>query len=222
MQAKPLVQIKLCGLNGAADVAAANSVSADYVGFVFVQKSPRWVTPARAAPLAAAIAPGTVKVGLVVNPTDADLDDILALVDLDMIQLHGSESPDRVAQVKTRTGLPVMKAVGIAAASDVDKARTFEAVADQLLLDAKPASEEMPGGNGVAFDWRLLDGQEFSVPWMLAGGLDPTNVAHAVRLTSATMVDVSSGIEAAPGQKDPAKIKAFANAARGVAGTASI
>jgi len=214
MRAKPSVLVKLCGLTCAADVAAANNVSAEYVGFVFVQKSPRWVTPAQAAPLAAAVAPGTIKVGLMVNPTDAELDDILAHVPLDMIQLHGGETADRVAEVKARTGLPVMKAVGIATAADVVTARTFETVVDQLLLDAKPASEEMPGGNGVAFDWRLLDGQEFAVPWMLAGGLAPHNVAQAVQLTGATMVDVSSGIEAAPGQKDAGKIEAFARAAR--------
>ncbi len=217
MPADGQVRVKLCGLRTLHDIESAKKAHADYVGFVFVPKSPRCVTPAQAAPLADASG-ALVRVGLVVNPTDADLDEILGQVTLDMIQLHGTETPDRVAAVKAKTGLRVMKAVGIAAPEDVAMARDYASVADQLLLDAKPAAEEMPGGNGVSFDWRLLDGQSFAVPWMLAGGLDPTNVAQAVQLTGAPMVDVSSGIESAPGVKDPAKIQAFCEAAR----TASI
>ncbi|MEX0301720.1 MAG: phosphoribosylanthranilate isomerase, partial [Leisingera sp.] len=154
-------------------------------------------------------------VALVVNATDAELDAITGAVPLDMLQLHGKESPERVAEVRARYGLPVMKAVGIADASDLPQIALYEQVADQLLIDAKPPKEaELPGGNGLAFDWRLLAGRKYwQKPWMLAGGLTPDNVAEAIRMTGARQVDVSSGVESAPGVKDTALIESFTKAA---------
>ena len=137
----------------------------------------------------------------------------MAEVPLDMVQLHGCESPERVAEVRARTGLPVMKALGIASEEDVGRIALYGRVADQLLLDAKaPKGAELPGGNGLAFDWRLLQGRHWTVPWMLAGGLTPENVALAAKLTGARQVDVSSGVESAPGEKDADRIGAFLKA----------
>lgn len=157
---------------------------------------------------------GIAKVALVVNADDATLDAITAHVPLDMLQLHGSETPDRVAELKARYGLPVMKAVGVADAADLAAIDAYSEVADQLLIDAKPPKEaDLPGGNGLAFDWQLLAGRKYwTKPWMLAGGLTPENVAEAVHLTGATQVDVSSGVEASPGVKDADRIAAFAAA----------
>ena len=150
-----------------------------------------------------------VKVALTVNADDALIDDIAAL-SIDMLQLHGTEPPERVAAVKARTGLPVMKALGVAGPDDLSKITYYETVADQILVDAKPpAGGEVPGGNGLSFDWRLIEGRVWNGPWMLAGGLDPTNVADAMRLTGAQQVDVSSGVESAPGVKDVDLIRQF-------------
>jgi phosphoribosylanthranilate isomerase len=177
---------------------------------VFFDKSPRNVSIETARSMALHAPIGLAKVALVVNADDATLDRITASVPLDMLQLHGSETPDRVAAVKARYGLPVMKALGIASRADVARAQLYSGVADQLLLDAKPAEgETLPGGNGLSFDWRLLEGESWSVPWMLAGGLTPDNVAEAVRCSGAQQVDVSSGIETAPGQKSAALMAKF-------------
>ena len=158
---------------------------------------------------------GLAKVGLVVNADDALLDAILAEVPLDMLQLHGSESVARVAEIKARYGLPVMKAVGVAGEDDLEALADYGRVADQLLVDAKaPKGAALPGGNGLAFDWRLVANRRWPCPWMLAGGLTPANVAEAVALTGAPQVDVSSGVESAPGVKDPARIAAFVAAAQ--------
>ncbi len=163
--------------------------------------------------MTAGVPAGVAKVGLVVDPDDAGLDALLAAVPLDMIQLHGREPPERVAEVKARAGLPVMKAVGVGTDADLPALDAFGRVADQLLVDAKPApGSELPGGNGVAFDWRLIAGRRWNCPWMLAGGLTPENVAEAVRLTGARQVDVASGVESAPGVKDPDLIRAFLKA----------
>jgi len=201
----------MCGLRTAQDIVAAIDAGAAYVGFVFFEKSPRNVTLTEAAALAVDVPMGVVKVALVVNPENAFLDALLAEVPVDMLQLHGAETPERVAEVKARYGLPVMKAIGIAGAGDLSKIDTYSAVADQLLIDAKPPSDgELPGGNGLTFDWRLLaDRKYWTVPWMLAGGLTPDNVGEAVRLTGALQVDLSSALESTPGVKDPAKIAAF-------------
>jgi phosphoribosylanthranilate isomerase len=210
------IRVKICGLRTGADVAAAASAGASYVGFVFYPKSPRNVSFQEAAALAVDVPMGVAKVALVVNADDAFLDDLTAAVPLDMLQLHGSETPTRVAEVKARYGLPVMKAVGIADASDLAQIDAYAAVADQLLIDAKPPKNaDLPGGNGLAFDWTLLAGRKYwTVPWMLAGGLTADNVAEAVRRTGATQVDVSSGVEGLVGVKDAGLISAFLAAAQ--------
>ena len=193
---------KLCGLNTVQDIDAAAQAGAAYVGLVFFAKSPRKLDTAEAREVALRVPVGISKVALVVNADNTLLDQITTSVPLDMLQLHGDESLERVAEVKARYGLPVMKALGIATSKDVERAQTYAGVADQLLLDAKPmAGQDLPGGNGFSFDWTLLQGQTWSVPWMLAGGLTPANVASAVQLSGAQQVDVSSGIEITPGQK---------------------
>lgn len=204
------VSVKICGLTEAAGLAAAIDAGARYLGFVFFPKSPRHVAAAQAAALAAQVPLGLAKVGLFVDPDDAQLDRVLAEVPLDLIQLHGAETPARVAQVKALTGLPVMKAVGVAGPADLDRLWDYGLAADMLLIDAKPpAGAALPGGNGLAFDWRLLAGRQILKPWLLAGGLTPENVHEAIRLTRAPGVDVSSGVESAPGIKDPDRIRRF-------------
>lgn len=211
-----MAEVKICGLSEARHVNAAIDAGARYLGFVFFDRSPRAVTPVQAAALVAEVAPGVARVGLFVDPTDARLSEVLAKVPLDVIQLHGHESPQRVAEVKALTGLPVMKAVGLSGPEDLHLLTDHGLVADMLLVDAKPPEgAALPGGNGLAFDWRLLAGRRWLRPWMLAGGLTPGNVAEAVRLTGARVVDVSSGVESAPGIKDAARIDAFVTAARG-------
>ena len=206
--------VKICGLTGAEDAAAAAAAGARFGGLVFFPRSPRHLDVPRAAALARAMPEGLARVGLFVDPSDEALDAVLAEVPLDIVQLHGGETPARVAEVRARTGLPVMKAVGIAAPADLDRLWDYGLVADLLLVDAKPApGAALPGGNGLAFDWRLLVGRRFLKPWMLAGGLAPDNVAEAIRLTGAPAVDVSSGVESAPGVKDAGLIRAFARAA---------
>lgn len=211
------VPVKICGLTTSADLAAAVAAGARYIGFNFFPKSPRYVNVAQAAVLASEVPLGVAKVVLVVDPTDALLDDITSKVAVDMIQLHGSETPERVTEIKNRYGLPVMKAFGIANADDLAKIDIYSAVADQLLIDAKaPKNAELPGGNGVTFDWRLLaDRKYWTKPWMLAGGLTADNVAEAIRLTGAKQVDLSSAVESSPGRKDAAKMIAFIAAAQG-------
>jgi phosphoribosylanthranilate isomerase len=211
----PDVRVKICGLRTPADVSAVARAGAAYAGFVFFAKSPRNVTLPEARLAALAAPPGLAKVALTVDADDATLDAIVETVPLDMLQLHGNESPDRVAAVRARYGLPVMKAIGLAEEGDLPAIFEFSTVADQILIDAKPPrGAELPGGNGLAFDWRLLAGRRWLRPWMLAGGLTPQNVAEAVRLTGARQVDVSSGAESAPGVKDAARIAAFVAAAR--------
>jgi phosphoribosylanthranilate isomerase len=212
------VRVKICGLRSVEDVAAVARAGAGYAGFVFFPKSPRDVSIEQARGLALAAPEGLCKVGLVVNPSDEALAAILADVPLDMIQLHGGESPERVAEVRARFGLPVMKAVGVADSEDLQALARYEAVADQVLVDAKPPkAADLPGGNGLAFDWRLIAGRRWSKPWMLAGGLSPDNVAQAVAMTGAAQVDVSSGVEVAPGEKDAGLIADFVAAAQGAA-----
>ena len=208
------VQVKICGLKTPGDVAAAVDGGARYVGFVFFAKSPRNVDPAQAARLAAEVPPGVAKVALTVDATDAELDAITGAVPLDMLQLHGHESPARVREVRARYGLPVMKAVAVAGPEDLAALDAYAQVADQLLVDAKPPKGSvLPGGNGLTFDWRLIAGRRWPCPWMLAGGLTADNVAEALRLTGARQVDVSSGVENAPGVKDAGLIAGFLRAA---------
>lgn len=208
------IRVKICGLRTLADVDAVARAGAAYCGLVFFAKSPRHLTIAAARELALAAPLGLAKVALTVNADDATLDAITEAMPLDMLQLHGHESPDRVAEVRARYGLPVMKAVGVADEGDLAAVFDYSLVADQILIDAKPPKDAvLPGGNGLAFDWRLVAQRRWLRPWMLAGGLTPENVAEAIRLTNARQVDVSSGVESAPGVKDPAKIHAFVTAA---------
>ena len=209
--------MKFCGLRTPADVSAAVEAGAAYVGFVFFPPSPRYLAPEDAAPIAAQVPEGIAKVALVVNADDDLLDQITETVPIDMLQLHGKETPERVTEIKQRYGLPVMKAVGVAGPEDLENLDTYLRVADQVLVDAKPPKDAtLPGGNGLAFDWRLIAGRRWPVPWMLAGGLTDANVAEAMRLTGARQVDVSSGIESAPGVKDAALMQSFSAAVRTV------
>ncbi|WP_371156560.1 phosphoribosylanthranilate isomerase [Jannaschia sp. 2305UL9-9] len=208
------VRVKICGLSRLADVEAVADAGAAYMGLVFFPPSPRNVSPEQARDLAVAAPPGLAKVALLVDPDDATLDAVTSVVPLDMIQLQGAETPERVAEVRARTGLPVMKAVGLRDEGDLARIHMFEGVADQILVDAKPPKgADLPGGNGVGFDWRLIAGRTWKTPWMLAGGLTAENVAEAVRLTGARQVDLSSGVETAPGVKDAGLIAAFCKAA---------
>ena len=210
------VKVKICGLTTAADVKASTDAGAAYVGLVFFPPSPRAVDAATARDLADHVPPGVAKVALLVDPDDALVDQVAGLP-IDVLQLHGHEAPERVAAIRARTGLPVMKAIGVRDAADLDAIPGYAAVSDQLLIDAKPPRDAiLPGGNGLTFDWRLIAGRRWPVPWMLAGGLTADNVAEAIRLTGARQVDVSSGVEAAPGRKDPDKVHAFVDAARRV------
>jgi len=209
------VRAKICGLNDPEAVRAAVEADAAFVGFVFYPPSPRAVTPGRAAELAALVPSGIGKVGLFVDAGDAEIDAVLAKAGLDMLQLHGKESPERVAELRERTGIRVMKAIPVAASADVERAPSYYKVADWLMFDAKPPknmTNALPGGNALAFDWLLLKDWDFPLPWMLAGGLDAGNVAEAVRLSGARFVDVSSGVEDSPGVKNPDKIREFLKA----------
>jgi phosphoribosylanthranilate isomerase len=211
-----VTEIKICGLNDAAGVDAAMAHGADLLGFVFFPASPRHVSAAAAAALAARVpAAGPRKVGLFVDPDDTLLEATLAGVPLDILQLHGAETPARCAAIRARFGRPVMKALGIATAADLAAIRTYAQVVDRFLLDAKPPPEAtLPGGNAAAFDWRLLAGQPVPRPWLLAGGLTPENVGDALRISGAPGADVSSGVERGRGVKDPARIAAFIAAVR--------
>ncbi|WP_426955102.1 phosphoribosylanthranilate isomerase [Muricoccus radiodurans] len=212
-------QVKICGLNDPDGLDAAVAAGADFIGFVFVPASPRAVTPDAAAALSARApfveAGGPVRVGLFVDPTDEEIAAALAAVPLCVLQLHGEETPARVAEIRARFGVPVMKVLGIGEAADLDRLADYAEVADHFLLDTRVPGAALPGGNAVAFDWSLLAGRALPRPWLLAGGLTPANVAEAIRVTGAPGVDVSSGVERARGVKDPARIAAFAAAARG-------
>lgn len=210
----PDTRVKICGLSTRETLLAATDAGAAYVGFVFYAKSPRFVRIDDARSLALEVPPGIAKVALTVDEDDACLDRIVDTVPLDMLQLHGSETPERVAELRARHGLPVMKVIGIATEDDLAMIDVYAKVADQIMVDTKPPpGGDRPGGLGVAFDWRLIAGRRWSTPWMLAGGLTPDTVAEAIALTGARQVDVSSGVESAPGVKDPDRIRAFLKAA---------
>lgn len=208
--------VKICGLGTPATVDAAVDAGARYVGFVFYPPSPRAVSVELAGQLARRLPTGVRSVGLFVEPSDDELDDTLSKVPLDLIQLHGGELPARVAEVKRTVSIPVMKAIRVATGDDVTEAQAYQAAADLLLFDAKPPKNvaSLPGGNGLAFDWSLLAGRRWSVPWMLSGGLTVDTVASAVAQTGAPAVDVSSGVEDRPGAKSVEKIRAFIAAAQ--------
>jgi phosphoribosylanthranilate isomerase len=211
------LNVKICGLSTEDAVAAAVAGGARWVGFVFFPPSPRSIAPERQAALAAAVPAGVTKVALTVDADDAWLDAIVTGGAIDMLQFHGSESPGRVSEIKDRHGLPVMKAVAISGPDDIQAARSYEAAADRLLFDAKPpAGATRPGGNALAFDWRIIAGEDWRLPWMLAGGLDADNLADAVATSGATTVDVSSGVEDRPGEKNVDEIRRFLAVAAGL------
>jgi phosphoribosylanthranilate isomerase len=206
--------VKICGLSTPASVDTAIEAGADMVGFVFFAKSPRNVSLAAATALAARARGRAGIVALTVDADDAALSDIVSSLRPDLLQLHGRESPERLAQLRKRFGVKLMKAIGVAARGDLASAKAY-ADADRLLLDAKPpADAALPGGNGLPFDWGMLEGFAATAPIMLSGGLDAENVGEAIRVARPAGVDVSSGVESAPGLKDEAKIAAFIRAAR--------
>lgn len=208
------VAIKICGLTTAETLEAAISARADYVGFNFFPPSPRNLRVREAAELGARAAGRVVKVGVFVDAEDAVIGDALEAAGLDVLQLHGAETPQRVAEVKSRFGLPVWKALPIAAGRDVGLAPAYKDAADLILFDAKTPKGSLPGGMGLAFDWSLLALYRGETPWGVAGGLTPDNAGEAIRVTHAPMVDTSSGVESAPGIKDPERIAAFCKAVR--------
>jgi len=211
------IRVKICGLSTPETIAVAADAGATYVGFVFFAKSPRYVTVDAARELALSVPDGIAKVALVVDATNEFLDELTSKVPLDVLQLHGRETPARVSEIKARYGLPVMKAVGVADADDLPALAEYEAVADQLLVDTKaPKSSDRPGGNALTFDWGLIAGRTWAKPWMLAGGLTADNVAEAIKITGARQVDLSSAVESAPGVKDPGLIRAFIAAVRAI------
>jgi phosphoribosylanthranilate isomerase len=207
--------IKICGLSHPDTLDAALAAGADMVGFVRFPRSPRHVGLEQGRALSAMARGQARRVLLVVDATDAELDEAIAALEPDLLQLHGSETPERIAAIRHRTGLPVMKALGVAGAEDLARIAAYAGAADRLLLDAKPPrGAAQPGGNGLSFDWSLLDGLDPRLDVMLSGGLDPGNVAQAIARTRVRAVDVSSGVEAGPGAKDPDRIRAFIRAAR--------
>jgi len=216
------VQVKICGIRSEEALGAAVEAGADYAGFVFFANSPRHVAHDVAARLAAAARGQIRTVALLVNPGDDEIADVLAAVDPDLIQLHGAETPGRVAEIRSHAARPVLKAVKVATAADVVAASAYPA-ADMFLFDAKPAKNaQLPGGNGIPFDWPLLAENPPDRPFMLSGGLNAANVAEAIRLTGPQAVDTSSGVERAPGDKDPAAIRRFVQAAKSAAVNAPI
>lgn len=207
--------IKICGLTEPATLDVAVASGADYVGFVFFPKSPRNLGFDQAAGLASRTPSRVGRIGVFVDADDALLDTAIRAGRLDGVQLHGDEPPARVSDVKRRFGVDVWKAVPVRTRADIDGARAYRGSADRLLFDAKaPKGADLPGGNGLRFDWRLLEGASIGMSWGLSGGLDPTIVADALGATGAPLVDVSSGVEDAPGVKSADKIRAFVKAVR--------
>ena len=209
------IDVKICGIRTPEALRAAADGGARAVGFVFYPPSPRALTPDIAANLARMLPTGVRSVGLFVDASDDLIADVTARVPLDMLQLHGDETPRRVAEIRGRFGTPVMKAIRVATADDLAPLPDYEAVADWILFDAKPPKHvsSLPGGTGIAFDWQLLQRVKVTRPWMLSGGLTAANLAEAVSLTGARMVDVSSGVEDRPGEKSVARIREFLAAA---------
>ena len=209
------VEAKICGVRDDAAARAAVEGGAAFVGFIFYPPSPRAVAPEVAARIAAGLPQGLGKVAVTVDADDAALGAILRAYDFDLLQLHGKESPARVAEVRKRFGRPVMKAIPVAGAEDLGRVRDYLPMVDRLLFDAKPPKDmkgALPGGNALSFDWTLLAGKDWPKPWFLSGGLDAGNLAEALRVTRAPAVDVSSGVEDKPGRKNPKKIAAFLQA----------
>jgi len=212
------IAAKICGLASEAAIDAAIAGGAAYVGFVFYPRSPRSITPARAGELSAAVPAPVKRVALLVDAADAAIEAVLdAAPAIDILQFHGRETPERVAEARARFGRQVMKAVAIAGPDDLAAAARYEDAADLLLFDAKPPpGASRPGGNGLVFDWQLIAGRQWRLPWLLSGGLTTALLPEAVRVSGARIVDVSTGVERKPGDKDPDKIRAFLEVARGL------
>jgi phosphoribosylanthranilate isomerase len=209
------LDIKICGLNTGEAMAAALAGGASHVGFIFFAKSPRYVEPAEAGRLRQAAIGKAKAVAVTVDADDAFLDEIVEKMRPDMLQLHGAETPARVAEVKARYGLPVMKVFSVSEAADLERIKPFVGIADRVMFDAKPPKgSQLPGGNGVAFDWRILAGLDAGLDYMLSGGLNAANIGDALRSANPPAIDISSGVESAPGVKDPALIEQFFRAVR--------
>jgi phosphoribosylanthranilate isomerase len=209
------VQVKICGITSADAIDAAVSAGAAYGGLVFHPKSPRFVALEQASALADRMRGRLKIVALIADMDDAGIEALIKTVRPDFLQLHGDESVRRTAEIRARFGLPVIKALPVAEASDLAVAGEYEKVADMLMFDARPPKgAQRGGGHGQAFDWNILAGKSFTRPWFLAGGLSPDNVARAIELSGAKLVDVSSGVESAPGVKDAARIRDFIQAAK--------
>lgn len=211
----PAPAIKICGLTEATGLDAVIRARADYAGFVFFPPSPRNLSLRDAATLSARAEGRVARVGLFVDADDKAIAEAVAAARLDALQLHGSETPDRAAQIKAQFGLPIWKALSVASAEDVSRANAYAGAVDLLLFDAKTPKGTLPGGMGVSFDWTLVANWKGPVAWGLAGGLTPENIAEAVLTTGAPLVDTSSGVESAPGVKDPQRIAAFCASVRG-------
>ena len=207
---------KICGLSTPETVRAALDGGAAFLGFVFFDRSPRNLSPEAAARLAEPVrGRGAKTVAVTVDPDDALIERLMATLRPDLIQVHGKETPSRVREIAARSGVGVIKAFSVSSSSDVDQAGAFDSVAEHLMFDAKPVEGSvLPGGTGARFDWGLLAGRRFSRPHFLAGGLDPWNVAEAIKASGTPIVDVSSGVERGPGLKDPALITAFLDAVK--------
>lgn len=211
------LKIKICGLRTPDTLQAAVDTGADYLGFVFYEPSPRNISFRLAGELRLLVPAGQRKVALIVNAEDQVIDKIQRVLEPDIFQAHGSESPERIREIRERFGKPVWKAVAVADSNDIAAHKDFEGAADLVLFDAKPPGsmkDALPGGNAISFDWSLLAQASIDMPWGLAGGLHPENVSEAIRISAASLVDTSSGVEHAPGIKDEALIAAFIKAAR--------
>ena len=209
------IDVKICGLTSVEAIEAAANAGAAYAGFVFFEASPRGITPREAPALVKHVPKGIKRVGIFVEPDDSLLERAIVAGRLDIIQLHGDERPERLKSLKARHKVEIWKAIPVSTASDLEKAKRYRDDANLILFDARtPKASRLPGGMGIAFDWKLLNAFNHKMPWGLSGGLNADNVAEALAITGATMLDVSSGVESEPGIKDPAKISAFMEAVK--------
>lgn len=202
-----MIKAKICGITTKEAIKTAVEYKAAYIGFVFFAKSPRNITPEKAAELAK-MAGNAKTAAVLVNPADSEIDDILQHFKPDFLQLHGAETLSEVTRIKNKYKIPVIKAISVKSGDDIASGKAYEVAADMLLFDAK-VSGNLPGGNGLAFDWELLKGHQFKLPWILSGGLNIENIEEAVKRTGAKAVDISSGLESEPGVKNPELIKQF-------------